>query len=519
MLGLCLYVPVSNSDPVEVEYFESNGLPSELKTLFNRLSVFLPSQEFSAYQRWRKKTLPREENNSDGQLDFEEFVHYLQDYEKDLKLVVQSHNRRNAGHVDPEEFLQSLKDLGVHISPQHAKDALNGMDKNGMITISSSDWCKYPVVEKAENIPEIILYWKHSTTTVSGRPMMLTPKLELIKVQRESHRPNRREGGKVTFRWKVPPVQAVRQQIFDVGENLMVPDEFTVEEKQTGMWWRHLVAGGAAGAVSRTFTAPLDRLKVMMQVYGTRTNNMCIMTGMMQMIKEGGMRSLWRGNGVNIIKIAPESALKFMAYEQIKQLIGSDKASLNIAERFVAGSLAGVIAQSIIYPMEVLKTRLALRTTGQYSGISDCAKHIFRREGLRAFYKGYVPNMLGIVPYAGIDLAVYETLRNDYLQRYGTSGADPGVVVLLACGTVSSTCGQLASYPLALVRTRMQAQAAVEGSQQMTMSGLFRQILQSEGPTGLYRGLAPNFLKVIPAVSISYVVYEHLKKQLGVTSR
>lgn len=55
-------------------------------------------------------------------------------------------------------------------------------------------------------------------------------------------------------------------QIFDVGENLMVPDEFTIEEKQTGMWWRHLVAGGGAGAVSRTCTAPLDRLKVMMQV-------------------------------------------------------------------------------------------------------------------------------------------------------------------------------------------------------------------------------------------------------------
>lgn len=54
MLGLCLYVPVSNSDPIEVEYFESNGLPSELKSLFNKLSVFLPSQEFSTYQRWRK---------------------------------------------------------------------------------------------------------------------------------------------------------------------------------------------------------------------------------------------------------------------------------------------------------------------------------------------------------------------------------------------------------------------------------------------------------------------------------
>lgn len=61
-------------------------------------------------------------------------------------------------------------------------------------------------------------------------------------------------------------------QIFDVGENLMVPDEFTEEERLTGMWWRHLVAGGGAGAVSRTFTAPLDRLKVIMQVRMTHTH-------------------------------------------------------------------------------------------------------------------------------------------------------------------------------------------------------------------------------------------------------
>lgn len=411
-----------------------------------------------------------ENNGTDGQLDFEEFVHYLQDYEKDLKLVVKSLEKKNAGHVDPKEFVQSLRDLGVHITFQQAEKALKSMDKNGMITISSKDWSNFAMVEKTENIPEIILYWKHST-------------------------------------------------IFDVGDNLLVPDEFTLEERQTGMWWRHLVAGGGAGCVSRTCTAPLDRLKVMMQVYGSRTNNMCIMSGLTQMIREGGVRSLWRGNGVNIIKIAPESALKFMAYEQIKRLIGSDNETLSIVERFVAGSMAGVIAQSTIYPMEVLKTRLALRKTGQYSGISDCAKQIFRKEGLAAFYKGYVPNMLGIIPYAGIDLAIYETLKNKYLQQYSSNSSDPGVMVLLACGTVSSTCGQLASYPLALVRTRMQAQAACDGDSRISMSGLFKQILQNEGPTGLYRGLAPNFLKVIPAVSISYVVYEHLKTQLGVTSR
>ncbi|XP_022526272.2 calcium-binding mitochondrial carrier protein SCaMC-2-A [Astyanax mexicanus] len=469
MLCLCLYVPVPNSDPVEVEYFESDGLPSELKSLF-KLSVLLPSQEFSTYRKWRKKILKTEEQDKNGQLDFEEFVHYLQDHEKDLKLVFKSLDKKNAGKASACEIVESLRELGVHISLQQAESVLKSMDKNGTMTIDWNEWRNYPSQQPTDNIPEIILYWKHST-------------------------------------------------IFDVGENLMVPDEFTTEERLTGMWWRHLVAGGGAGAVSRTCTAPLDRLKVLMQVHGSRSSNMCLMSGLTQMIKEGGLRSLWRGNGINVIKIAPESALKFMAYEQIKRLMGSENETLRITERFVAGSLAGVIAQSTIYPMEVLKTRLALRKTGQYTGISDCAKQILKREGMTAFYKGYVPNMLGIVPYAGIDLAVYETLKNTWLQQYGTDSTNPGVFVLLACGTISSTCGQLASYPLALVRTRMQAQATVDGSSQVSMSGLFKQIMKTEGPTGLYRGMTPNFMKVIPAVSISYVVYEHIKSTLGVQSR
>uniref|UniRef100_A0A3B4DF59 EF-hand domain-containing protein n=1 Tax=Pygocentrus nattereri TaxID=42514 RepID=A0A3B4DF59_PYGNA len=446
MLCLCLYVPVPNSDPVEVEYFESNGLPSELKSLF-KLSVLLPSQEFSTYRKWRKKMAKTEEQDLNGQLDFEEFVHYLQDHEKDLKLVFRSLDKKNAGKASAQEIVESLRELGVHMSLQQAERVLKSMDKNGTMTIDWNEWKNYPSQQPTESIPEIILYWKHST-------------------------------------------------IFDVGENMMVPDEFTTEEHLTGMWWRHLVAGGGAGAVSRTCTAPLDRLKVLMQVHGSRSSNMCIMSGLTQMIKEGGVRSLWRGNGINVLKIAPESALKFMAYEQIKRLMGSSNETLGITERFVAGSLAGVIAQSTIYPMEVLKTRLALRKSGQYSGISDCARQILKKEGVAAFYKGYLPNMLGIVPYAGIDLAVYETLKN------------------------TCTCGQLASYPLALVRTRMQAQGIfLDGAPQITMSRLFKQIMKTEGPSGLYRGMTPNFMKVIPAVSISYVVYEHIKSTLGVQSR
>lgn len=64
-----------------------------------------------------------------------------------------------------------------------------------------------------------------------------------------------------------------------------------------------------------------------------------------------------------------------------------------------------------------MKTRLALGKTGQYSGVADCARKILQKEGIPAFYKGYLPNMLGIIPYAGIDLAVYEVSGWAWVQR------------------------------------------------------------------------------------------------------
>lgn len=82
------------------------------------------------------------------------------------------------------------------------------------------------------------------------------------------------------------------------------------------------------------------------------------------MLKEGGPKSLWRGNGINVLKIAPESALKFAAYEQAKQLMhqfgGSRKRELTIYERFVCGSFAGGFAQSVIYPLEVCAPHVCL---------------------------------------------------------------------------------------------------------------------------------------------------------------
>uniref|UniRef100_A0A3Q3WTR7 EF-hand domain-containing protein n=1 Tax=Mola mola TaxID=94237 RepID=A0A3Q3WTR7_MOLML len=407
--------------------------------------------------------------NQDGLLDFQEFSRYLQAHEKRLWLMFHSLDRNNDGRIDVSEIQHLLHQLGVEVTMEQASRILQSMDRDGTMTINWTEWRDHFLFNPFHNMEEIVHYWKHS-------------------------------------------------HMFDIGEHLTVPDEFSEKERRAGLVWRQLVAGAMAGAVSRTGTAPLDRLKVFLQAHGSTARGINLLSGLKGMVKEGGVFSLWRGNGINVLKIAPESAIKFMAYEQIKWLIrgSKDGRSLRVQERFIAGSLAGVISQTIIYPMEVLKTRLTLRKTGQYSGMADCARQILKTEGIRAFYRGYLPNTLGIIPYAGIDLAVYETLKNAWLQKYSVDSADPGVLFLLGCGTVSSTCGQLASYPLALIRTRMQAQAITEGKPKLTMAGQFKHIISHEGVPGLYRGITPNFLKVIPAVSISYVVYEHMKKVLGV---
>ncbi|XP_016897572.1 calcium-binding mitochondrial carrier protein SCaMC-1-like [Cynoglossus semilaevis] len=394
-----------------------------------------------------QKIVSSGDQNKDGCLDFGEFTRYLKDHEKQLRLTFKSLDRNNDGRIDATEIQQSLAELGMDISREDAQKILHSMDIDGSMMVDWNEWREHFLFYPGHDLEEIIRYWKHSS-------------------------------------------------VLDIGDSLTIPDEFTEEEKSSGGWWKQLLAGAVAGAVSRTGTAPLDRMKVFMQVHSTNTNRIGLIAGFRQMIREGGLSSLWRGNGINVLKIAPETAIKFMAYEQYKKLLSSEGKKIETHKRFMAGSLAGATAQTAIYPMEVLKTRLTLRKTGQFSGVFDCAKKILKKEGVKAFYKGYVPNLLGIIPYAGIDLAVYESLKNTWLSYHPKDSANPGVLVLLGCGTISSTCGQLASYPLALVRTRMQAQASLNSSEQPSMTYLMKTIVAKDGFLGLYRGILPNFMKM-----------------------
>mmetsp|Transcript_17627 Transcript_17627/g.38268 ORF Transcript_17627/g.38268 Transcript_17627/m.38268 type:complete len:351 (+) Transcript_17627:3-1055(+) len=300
-----------------------------------------------------------------------------------------------------------------------------------------------------------------------------------------------------------------RSASFDIGESLIVPgDSISLRP------WQTLFCGAVAGTVSRTVTAPMDRLKVLLQAGAPGVHG--VTQGLRYIYQsEGSWRAFFRGNGANVIKIAPETAIKFLVYERAKVLFAADPEHLRPHERFCAGACAGVVSQTSVYGLEVAKTKLAVSPAGTYSGILDAFRKTYHADGIRGLFRGVVPSLLGVVPYAGVDLAVYSMLREYFVPKQGTgdsTNSSPSVVTLLCCGGISSSCGQVVAYPLQLVRTKMQSAGAMEGSVHYNgMLDCFQQVLRKEGVRGLYRGIGPNFLKALPAISISYAVYEKSK--------
>ena len=165
-----------------------------------------------------------------------------------------------------------------------------------------------------------------------------------------------------------------------------------------------------------------------------------------------------------------------------------------------------------------------------YKGLTDAVRTITREEGVRAFYKGWLPSVIGVVPYVGLNFAVYESLKEVAMKHSGLAHeSELSVVVRLACGAVAGSVGQTVAYPLDVVRRRLQVSgwspnagtaAAADAAHVYTgMVDCFVKTVRHEGFTALFKGLAPNYVKVVPSIAIAFVSFEQLKGLLGVRIR
>ncbi|KAF8076458.1 mitochondrial carrier [Lyophyllum atratum] len=310
-------------------------------------------------------------------------------------------------------------------------------------------------------------------------------------------------------------------------------DEPYYEDEEPHNWLhghsalKFLFAGGVAGAVSRTCTAPFDRLKIFLitrppdlggapvsskpSLSGVRT----IGSAVARIYAEGGVLAFWTGNGLSVAKIFPESAIKFFAYESSKRAFAEywdkvdDPREISGVSRFLSGGIGGLSSQLSIYPIETLKST--------ETDINSSARHVWGLGGARAYYRGLTigPYRRTRHRYSAIDMSTFEALKLAYLRSTGKE--EPGVMALLAFGSISGSVGATSVYPLNLVRTRLQASGSSGHPQRYTgVLDVAIKTWERDGWRGFYRGLFPTLAKVVPSVSISYVVYEHTKRRLGV---
>ena len=231
-----------------------------------------------------------------------------------------------------------------------------------------------------------------------------------------------------------------------------------------------------------------------------------------QVYRQEGIVGYFKGNGTNVLRIAPYSAIQFAVYERMKVLTAPLEIG-DTSKRLIGGAVAGVASVFATYPLDMARTRLSI-ASGVYRGIWHVLQSIYQKEGgVRGLYRGLSPTTLGVAPYVAFNFAVYEGMKKWFTEHE----QEPSVPIRLLCGGLAGTVAQTVTYPLDLIRRRFQVMDSKRFDYQYKSTwDAVKTIIAKEGVRGLYRGTLPNILKVAPAMSVSFVTYEQSKKRMYV---
>ena len=432
------------------------------------LKAALTSQKLPCSDKDIESFFAKADTNKDGLVSEAEFIWFVQKQESALHRFHESVDTNRDGRLSADEIRKGATALGFKLSGAQIRSFMQRADENHDGVLSFEELRAFLLLLPAVN-PDAVFEAIGAELIVEHATGEATPPMELAAA-----------------------CKGASGTLF-------------------GALVSKLYSGGVAGAVSRTLTAPIDRVKMVMQAQPAGAANEGMVATATRIFREGGVPAFFRGNNVNVLKIAPETGVKFLAFDILKSALAKDKSNPTVSERFVAGGGAGAVAQSIVYPLEVVKTRLAVSAAGTYAGLSDCFRSVLRNEGATSLYRGLGASIIGIVPYAGVDLSVNSVLKDCASRVYALKGEEPGVAVVLGCGMVSSTVAMLCTYPLNLVRTRLQMVGMHGAPHYDGAIDCFRKTIQGGGLRALYQGIVPNLVKVLPATSISYAVYDALK--------
>ncbi|KAJ4959859.1 hypothetical protein NE237_019769 [Protea cynaroides] len=279
------------------------------------------------------------------------------------------------------------------------------------------------------------------------------------------------------------------------------------------------------GAIAATFVCPLDVIKTRLQVHGLKAphaghKGSFIIASLQSIIKNEGVRGMYRGLSPTIMALLPSWAVYFTVYEQLKGLFHShvdQNKRLTLGANMLAATGAGAATAIVTNPLWVVKTRL--QTQGMrkdvvpYKGVFSALRRIVHEEGIRGLFSGVFPSLAG-VSHVAIQFPAYEMIKS-YLARRDNTTVDklsPGSVAIAS--SISKILASILTYPHEVVRSRLQEQGQAPNAE-IRYAGVvdcIKKIFQKEGVHGFYRGCATNLFRTTPAAVITFTSYEMIHR-------
>lgn len=268
------------------------------------------------------------------------------------------------------------------------------------------------------------------------------------------------------------------------------------------------IAGGVSAAVSKTVVAPLERVKLLLQIQDAHKHiakeqqYKGIVDCFSRVYKEQGFLSYWRGNVVNVVRYFPTQALNFAFKDKYKALFlpGNINQKTDFW-RFFAGNLAsggaaGATSLMIVYPLDFARTRLGADigksvADREFKGLFDCIAKSYKADGIvRGLYPGFLVSVQGIIVYRAIYFGAYDTVKAMFDK--------PNIGIKFAIAQTVAAASVTISYPFDTVRRRLMMMSGEVGEKKYNGTvDCIKKIVNEEGMRGVFKGNATNVLRSI----------------------
>lgn len=284
---------------------------------------------------------------------------------------------------------------------------------------------------------------------------------------------------------------------------------------------KDFIAGGISAAISKTAVAPIERVKLLLQVQHVSKQIAAdkqykgIVDCFVRIPKEQGFTAFWRGNLANVIRYFPTQALNFAFKDKYKQIfLGGVNKNEQFMRYFIgnlaSGGAAGATSLCFVYPLDFARTRLAADVgkagaEREFTGLGNCLSKIFKSDGLVGLYRGFGVSVQGIIIYRAAYFGFFDTAKGMLPDPKNT----PFLISWAIAQTVTTVAG-IISYPFDTVRRRMMMQSGRADKLYKNTLDCWGKIYKSEGSGAFFKGAFSNVLRGTGGALV-LVLYDEIK--------